>query len=390
MESVLQGIRIADFTAQAAGPYGLELLAFMGAEVIRIENRKRPDITRKSNPLRYFEINLAKKDVTIDLTKPRGVDIAKALVAKCDVVAESFTPGVMKKLGLDYASLKAFKPDIIMLSLSGFGQTGPESRYRTYAPIFGAVGGLSHITGYSEDIPSEQRAPIDLRVGQFVAFAIMWGLLYRQRTGKGQHIDLAARDSITCLLGDVMAGYSMNQKLQIPRGNQDEKMAPHGVYRCQGEDRWVSIAAKTEDEWQALCSAMGHPEWRQDERFKDAYTRWQNQEELDRLINEWTSRHTREQVVDILQSAGVASMLVSDNKDLFESPHLRERGFIVELEGPGIGKVLSFSPPWKFDKTSTRLTRAPDLGEHNHYVLGEIVGLSPEEISRLEEEGVLY
>ena len=398
----LEGVRIADFTWAWAGPYATMLLALLGAEVIKIETRKRLDHSRlrsvvtgpagwnpDESPI-FNDLNLNKMGITLDLARPEAVEIAKRLVGISDVVAENFRPGVMNRLGLGYKALKKVKPDIIMLSSSSLGAKGPESKYAGYAPIFAAHGGLAHLTGYPDRKPVPLMGSSDLRSAATSAFAILIALYHRACTGEGQHIDLSSTETIAVLIGDSLMDYIMNQRVAIRKGNRDEIMAPHNCYPCKGEDKWVSIAVATEGEWRALCGAMGNPAWTEDDKFSDAYRRWHNQDELDSLIGEWTVRFTPEEVTAKLQSSGVAAIPSFEGTELFSDPHLKSRAITAEMMLPALGKRKVLAPPWRFSKTPAMVSHGgPRLGEHNAYVLSELLGLSEREIARLEAEGVL-
>ena len=284
----LEGIRIADFTWVWAGPYAVMLLAYMGAEVIKLESAKRIDSARMGSMTTgqsftgfdsssvFNNLNLNKLSVTLDLSNPRGVELAKQIVSVCDVVVQNMRPGAMDRLGMGYEDLVQIKPDIIMLSSSAYGATGPYREYTGYAPHFSAFSGLSYMVGYPDGEPGSLTASTDIRSATTSAFAILAALNYRQRTGQGQHIDLS----------------TMNQRLPSRAGNRDAFMAPHNCYRCKGEDKWVSIAVGTDEEWEALCRVMGDPAWTRDELFSDAHSRWRNQEHLDKLIEEWTVNYS--------------------------------------------------------------------------------------------------
>jgi len=398
----LTGVRIIDFSWAYAGPYGTELLALMGAEVIKVESRKRPCITRRQpNPVTgqpydiddcpYFkDLNMNKLGVALDLSQPKATELAKRLVGMSDVVVESFTPGVMSRLGLSYEILRSVNPSIIMLSTSSNGSTGPEASYAGYAPMFNATSGLGEMTGYPDGPPTVMRITIDNLVAHLNAFAILAALIYRQETGEGQYIDVSAQEAIACLIGDSIMDYTMNGRVQSRDGNRDEIMAPHSCYRCLGEDRWISIAIATEKEWRSLCQVMGNSAWSRETRFSDAYNRWQNQEELDKLLESWTISYSNYDLMHMLQKAGVAAVPSFTSEDLFTDPHLAEREF-SQLVDRRSGKYMMVAPPWKLSATPARIVRdAPSLGEHNEYVFGKLLGMPREEINRLQEEGVLH
>jgi len=402
-EYPLDGIRIVDFTWAWAGPYATLLMAFMGAEVIKVESLSRLDHTRLRSLMTgptmggpdhstvFNEMNLNKLSLTLDLKQPRSIEIVKKLIKTADVVTQNMRPGAMDRLGFSYEVLRKIKPDIIMLSSSAVGGTGPERTYVGYAPNFAAMSGLAYVSGYPEGQPSTLSGAIDTRVATTSAFAVLAALNFRQRTGRGQHIDLASSEAISCLAGNVFMDYTMNQRVRERNGNRDELMAPHGCYPCRGEDRWATIAVSTEEEWRAFCNTLGNPHWTEDGRFIDASSRRQNQEELDRLVSEWTRRHTDYEVTDILQRAGVAAAPTLTGDMVAKDPHVRERNILVEVEHPELGERLVVGPPWKLSSTSARVRRpAPLLGEHNQYVLGELLGMSQDEIEQLVEERVVY
>lgn len=400
---VLAGIRIADFTWAWAGAYATELLAFMGAEVIKVESRTRPEHSRlrslttaqqfsgvDQSPV-FNDLNLNKLGISLDLKHPKGVELAKRVVKVSDVVAQNMRPGAMEKLGLGYKDLREVKPDIIYLSSSARGATGPEREYKGYAPVFAALGGASYLTGYPDDPPAYIPGEIDLLSAATAALAILAALHHRAKTGEGQHIDLSSSESISALIGDVILDYTMNGRVQSRKGNRDDTMGPHNCYRCKGEDKWVSIAVSTEQEWRAFCETVGEPDWAREERFSDPSKRWENQDELDRLIEEWTINYTDYEVMNRLQKVGVAAVASLNAEELFHDPHLNQRGLWTKVNHPIIGEKAVVLPPWKMSVTPVRITRpAPLLGEHNQYVFGQILGMSKQELALLEKEEVVY
>ena len=399
----LDGVRIADFCWLWAGAYATGLLALLGAEVIKIESMARPDPSRKMtltigqafegvehSPV-FNSINLNKLSVRLNLKQPAAVVLAKKIVQISDVASENMRPGAMDSIGLGYDVLKEVKPDIIMLSSSAFGAEGPLRRYGGYAPSFACYSGLAHLTGYSDGPPNPMTGSTDLMSATTSAFAIMAALNHRQHTGQGQHIDMASVESLAVFTGDALMEYIMNGRVQSRNGNHDRIMAPHNCYRCRGDDKWVSIAVATDEEWQAFCNAAGHPEWASDERFSDTYSRWKNERELNDLIGEWTVNYTHYEVTEILQKAGVAAIPSFSNEEIFSDPHFKARELAVEVEHPSMGKQVVLGPPWRLSETPARVTKsAPTIGENNEYVFGEILGMSGKEIARLIEEEIIY
>jgi crotonobetainyl-CoA:carnitine CoA-transferase CaiB-like acyl-CoA transferase len=394
----LAGVRVADFTLHAAGPFCAHMLSILGAECIKIETAGRPDIFRKPHPVygrmgaaTFDQVASNKLSVQLNLKHPRGVELAKRLVAVSDIVAESFRPGVMERLGLGYADLKAVKPNIVMVSVSASGQTGPERGYAGYAPLFGAAGGLGTLTGYEDGPPTEIRHVMDHSTGLTAAMATVAAYLRKKRTGRGQHVDVAAREVACGFIGDALLQFAATGTAPRRMGNDAPGIAPHNVYPCEGEDHWVSIVAGSEDEWRALACALSHPEWLDDARFSCGEARWRNRRELDREIGGWTRSRTREEVTRVLQAAGVAAFPSYTALDLAEDPHVAARGSIQTMLGPTGESRKVVGPPWRFSRTPARLERwTPKLGEHNQYVFGELLGLTQPEIAALVEDKVIY
>lgn len=399
----LKGIRLTEFTTAWAGPYATCLLGFLGAEVIKVESRAKPDHSRirSFSTAKDFQgidqsgvfnnLNLNKLSVSLNLKKPKAVEIAKGLARLSDVVVENMRPGVMQRLGLGYEALSQLKPDLIYLSSSSCGQVGPEREYVGYAPTFAAMGGLSFITGYADSPPSDFMGAIDLRSATTSAVAILAALCQHQRTGKGQYIDMASQESIAVLMADVLLDYVMNKNIQTRRGNKVQGMTPHNCYPCLGEDRWISIAVATDEEWRDLCQVMGCPHLAQDERFSNMEKRQNNVEALDRIIGDWTRKMDCYDLMEKLQQAGVAAAPSLSSKGLFEDPHLKEREVFRQVDHPVIGKDWIIAPPWRLSATPAQVHRhAPLFGEHNEYVFGQLLGMPQEEIRVLEEEQVIY
>lgn len=398
----LKGIRVADFGHVLAGPYCSMLLGTLGAEVIKIESRARPDEQRaqhgagdvhdlESNS-NFFEVNLNKLSASLNLSTDAGKDLARRIVALSDVVVENMRPGVMDKLGLGYKDLVKIRPDLIMISLSGFGQTGPIRTYSAYNPCFTSVGGLANLCGYAEKKPNTMNnSGGDARAGNAGVFSILMALNIRRRTGRGQYIDQSSCEVINSMIGDQMMDYAMNRRSPTRDGNRDAVMAPHNCYRCKGADAWISIAVGSETEWQALCTVMGHPAWSQDERFATALNRWHNQSALDEHIQAWTLDADPYDLMHRLQAAGVPATPSFTAEQLFNDPHILSTGAVTDVEHPVLGRRKSIAPPWRLSRTPAGFNRsAPLLGEHNEHVFKTLLGLSESEIGRLQNERVIY
>jgi benzylsuccinate CoA-transferase BbsF subunit len=399
----LEGIRVIEISVGQVGPMACELLAFFGAEVIRIESLRKVDVTRtQRDPItqapkgldqvpQFNNINLNKLGIRLNMGMPEGVGLAKRLIETSDVLVENFSAGAIDRLGLGYGVVREIKPDIIMASASGSGSSGPEAGMMGFAPIFVYLSGLAEMGGYPDGPPFEGRTSADAINSYTLFFAIMAALWHRQRTGQGQYIDYSSREGLACIIGDSIMDYTMNGRAQSRNGNLDDIMAPHNCYRCRGDDRWVSIAVSSQEEWLALCRAVGHPEWAEEGKFSDAPSRWQNQEELDRLLEAWTLGHTSYEVMDILQKVGVAAVPSFTAEDLYTDPHLAERGLFEVVEHPALGATPVLGCPWSLSASPARIRRpAPLFGEHNDYVFGELLGLSRGEISRLEEARAIW
>ncbi|MCC7461539.1 MAG: CoA transferase [Gammaproteobacteria bacterium] len=402
MHSPLNGIRVIDFGHVLAGPWCAMQLASLGAEVIKVETRTRPDEQRAQHGRgtvdnlegnsNFFEVNLGKKSVTLNLATAEGRALARKLVATADVVIENMRPGVMKKLTLDYPDLVKVKPDIIMLSLSGFGATGPLRRYAAYNPCFTSVSGVSHLTGYAEKKPNTMtNSGGDARAGTAGVFATLIALKFRQQTGKGQYIDSSSCEVINSMIGDQMMDYAMNRRSPIRCGNRDAAMAPHGVYRCAGPDEWISIAVGSDAEWRALVGALGNPSWADDAAFATAEGRWREQGRLDGLLTQWTAGKSYREAMQLLQAAGVAAMPSFKAEDLFHDPHVRARGAVQVVDHPVLGHRATITPPYRLSQTPAVIRgTAPFIGADNDYVLRELLGLAPAEVQRLIDAQVVY
>jgi benzylsuccinate CoA-transferase BbsF subunit len=379
------------------------LLADMGAEVIKVESSRRIDPCRMVPPFpdgvqqgvnsggQFNTYNRGKLSTTLDLTRPEAVEIARRLVSVSDVVAENFSAGVMTRLGLGYEDCRAVKPDIIYLSLSGYGATGPNKDYVSYGMQLQAFTGIASLTGYVNGPPRNLGTPIADTVGGLVgAFGILAALHHRKLTGEGQFIDVSQCEALAALCPEAILDYIMNGRVQGPAGNRDDAMAPHGVYRCRGDNNWVSIAVSTEEEWQALCAVIVKPHLAQEPRFADTLSRWHNQDELDRIVSAWTIGHGDYEAMHILQDAGVPASAVLSNSQMVKDPHLTARGLCVEDAHPMTGRRTMAGCPWHLSRTpGGARSHAPLLGQHNEQVFCGLLGMSREEFDSLVEGKVI-
>ena len=399
----LAGYRVLDFGWVLAGAIPGMVLADMGAEVIKVETRQRLDYMRLGRPIvgdqpdpeqnpMFHNVNRGKLSVTLNIGEPDAVALAKRLVEKCDVVIENFSPGVMDRLGLGYETLRSIKPDIIMASISSTGQEGPLRDLRAYAPSIGALSGLDSAMGYEGGGPlGLKHAFGDICGALHAVFAIVSALYRRNRTGEGQYIDVSMLRATVVTQGAGLMEHALSGRALQPRGNYDPTMVPYGNYPCAGEDKWISIAVATEDEWQGLLTAMANPAWAKDQRFSSQYRRQRHRRELDALLSQWTAGYDPDALTELLQGHGVAAAPVLSAEERLFHPHFMERGLYSDIDHPALGAEPIFNLMWNISKTPSAVRRhAPLMGEHNREVLCGTLGLSEGELAELEERQVVY
>jgi crotonobetainyl-CoA:carnitine CoA-transferase CaiB-like acyl-CoA transferase len=388
----LEGVRIADFSWQIAGPTCTRYLGAMGAEVIRIESNRRPDPYRQRS-ISHF-INQSKKSITLNLGHPQGVELARQLVSVSDVVIENFAPGVIERLGLGYDDLRKVRPEVIMLSSAGLGHSGPDYQQVAYGTLVQCFTGWSALQGYPGREPDIGGIWTDPMVGMMEVFLINAALHRRWQSGEGQYIDLSMAEATTMLLPEAILDYSMNQRVPQPLGNRHPSHAPHGNYPCRGEDQWIGIAVTSGEQWEALCTVLHSRELQEDPRFADALGRWHNQEALDVLIAAATREWDGLELTERLQKAGVPAGPALSVDQLWENPHLRDRGFFQTYpeEEPDGGTQRELpAVPWRFNgAVEARITGQPRRGQHNSYVFDELLGLPQPEVAELLEQGIIY
>jgi crotonobetainyl-CoA:carnitine CoA-transferase CaiB-like acyl-CoA transferase len=412
-DAPLAGIRIADFTWVWAGPYCTLQLAHMGADVIRIETATRPCVTRMLPPWPggknagldssgyYNQYNQGKRSLALNFSKPGALEVAKRLVAKSDIVTNNFAHGVMDRLGLGYDELRKIKPDIIMISLSGYGDTGPYSDYVAYGPAQVPLCGLSALTGYIGGPPMHAGySYADPNAGVHGAFAILAALYHRELTGEGQYMDMSQWECAMAVLPEGIMEYTMNGREPQRIGNRDPWMAPHGIFRCKDRaekvmgvtvDQFVAIAVSDDDSWRRMAAAIGRPELGNDPRFAAFAARKAHEDELESIIEAWSVNQNAAQAAQMLQEAGVAAFVVADNKYLSEEDeHLKVRDYFVNLPHPVVGVKQHCGIPWKMSGTPVAVrAAAPTLGQHTDQVLTEVLGLSAAEVASLRASGAL-
>ncbi|MDD4859655.1 MAG: CoA transferase [Dehalococcoidales bacterium] len=387
---LLEGIKVADFTAVIVGPLTTKVLADYGAQVIRIGSSKRPEPT-PPGPGGHIDYNTGKKSITLNLATPQGIALAKKLVAWADIVTENFAGGVMKKMGLGYDDLKMVKPDIIMMSSCLQGQSGPHANQPGFGAQLTALSGINYITGWSDrQKPVWLHSYTDFVAPHFNVFALLAALDYRRRTGKGQYIDMSQYENSLHFMAPLVLDYSANKRIAAPMGNRIPHAAPHGAYLCKGDDRWCAIAVMNDAEWRSFCGVIGNPAWTTNPKFATLKDRKANEDELDRLVETWTIQHTPAEVMANMQAAGVAAGVLQTEEEMIEQdPQFKHRSFYHELDLPDRGRYMAFRPGFVLSKVPCEVTRPPLLGENSDYVLREILKLSDEEITQLVVEGAL-
>ena len=400
----LHNVRVVDLTRAWAGPYATSLLADMGAEVIKIENNLYPDVFRAQsseldssspNPEEtspwFHTINRNKLSLSLDLTKPEGKQTFKGLAAISDIVVENFSTRVMPNLGLSYEELRRVSPDLIMVSMPAFGNSGPYKDFVGYGEPMELMGGLAMLTGYeSQSTPIRMGvAYSDCLASYHAVIAVLWGLLQRNLTGRGQYFDISHFEAVARTIGEAVLAYSMNGEQPRFRGNKSRTMAPHGCYPAAGEDKWVTIAVQSDAEWQALCWSMGQAGLAEDPRFATLSARKDHEEELDGLISGWTRTMGHIEAMHKLQQAGVTAGAVLSADELVRDPHLTDRGFFEEEDHPVTGKHLIPGASFKFSRVQGRMKRpTPLFAEHSGHVLHNLLGKSGAETVRLKTEKI--
>ena len=403
-EKPLRGIKVLDFCWVAVGPMTTKYLAEFGATVVRVESSKRPETLRRAAPFKggqpginlsgYFaSYNANKYGITIDMRHARARDLVLRIATWADLVTENFTPGTMESWGLGYPELKEVNPRIVLFSTSMLGRGGPLASTPGFGPILTSLSGLTHITGWPDRDPVNPHGPYTDFIGpRFGVAAILAALDHSKRTGKGLHLDMSQLEAALPFSAPFLLDYAVNGREQARHGNRDAGAAPHGVYPCKGEDRWIAIACVSDEQWQALRRVVDPAGlgWPHQERFSSLSGRKSSEEELERLLGEWTAGWDARELMDTLQRAGVPAGAVNDCRDLFEDPQFHHRQHYQYLEHPEMGVYATERSELNLSRTPGSLDRpAPLMGQHTEQVLTEIFGLSAEEYNSLKDDGVL-
>ncbi len=398
----LADVKILDLMWAIAGPASTRMLADYGATVVRVESSRRFDATRTVGPFYqgkpggensglFFNMNAGKTMLTLDLAKAEGRAVLLDLVRWADVVTEAFSPKAMRGWGLDYESLRAVKPDIIMLSTCLMGQTGPMAQFAGFGNLAAAIVGFTNLAGWPDRPPAGPfGAYTDYIAPWFNASAILAALEYKRRTGQGQHIDLSQAEASLHFLSTGLLDNEINERPQLRTGNRDLNYAPHGVYPAAGADRWLAIAVTTDEQWQALCSVMDRADAARDQRFATRADRLAYQDELDDLVASWTKEQDLFQAESALQARGVPASAVRNLLELGDDPQLRARGHFVELTHPKYGTVAVEGSRFRLSRTPAQVGGSvATMGRDNQHVLETLLGYSEERITELTAAGVL-
>ncbi|MBI2850289.1 MAG: CoA transferase [Chloroflexi bacterium] len=388
MKKLLEGIRSVEVTVYVTGPVTTQLLADCGAEAIQIETGSRRMGAAGFRRTEERKNATGKLSVSLNFTTPKGLELARRLISKADIFVENLAGGTLGRRGLGYEDIRKIKPDIIYLATCMQGQTGPHSKHAASGHKLSALTGYNHITGWPDREPGWVGTYTDFVAPRYNIIAILAALEYRRQTGKGMFLDMSQYESGIQFMAPAILDYTVNKRVAGRMGNQCSYAAPHNAYRCQGEDRWCTISVFTDEEWHNFCKVIGNPALAGDSRFATLLTRKENEEELDKLVNEWTGSRTAEDVMSKMQAGGVAAGVVENVRDQVENdPQLKARQFFWEIESPEAKKYINSPPPYY--RLALRTRQGPLLGENNDYVFKDILGMSDEEIAELVKEGAI-
>jgi formyl-CoA transferase len=399
MTKALEGIRVIDMTHNQAGPACAQILAFLGADVIKLEEPQKGDVARVNmrdkpdlDSLFFLLFNANKRSLTLNLKSEEGKHLFRKVVGKSDVLLENFGPGALDRLGLGWEALHQLNPRLIYATIKGFGTYGPYRDYKSYEPIAQAMGGAMSITGFPENPPTYVVPAIgDSGTGMHMAIGILAALQQRHATGKGQHVEVSMQDAVVNLIRVSLRDHQRFGHAMPRRGNQASQTVPSTIYPCApgGPNDYVFINAWERPMWLATLKVIGRPELADDPRFADPKARWENRDALNAIIEAWTGERTKHEVMRLLGEAGVPCGAVQDTGEVLADPHLREREMIVDIDYPTRGAYKTVGCPIKLSDSPAEVTRPPLLGEHTAQVLRELCGLDPDEIARLRDAGAV-
>ena len=402
LSSPFEGVKIVSFAWAVVGSVTMRYFADYGATVIRIETRRRPDLARSLLPIKdgkpglnrsgyfnHFNANIL--SMSLNMENPRAIELAKRLIAQADIVLENFTPGVMEKWGLGYEQLKQLKSDIIMVRQSGFGTYGPYVHQSAFGMVLAAIAGLPNFIGWPDGLPLPVgiSAYTDSIGPRFASAALIAALDHRNKTGKGMFLDISHFETTIYFLLPSVLDYVSNGRKPKRIGNASHSDAPHGVYGCQGDDRWCAIAVLNDEEWRAFCKVIGKPELVEDPRFQTSLDRIKNREELDRIVSEWTVHFSAEEVMIKLQSVGVPAGVVKNGADIYNDPQLRHRKYFWQLKHPEMGLFTHLGQSFELSRTPAKARMpSPCLGQHTESICKDFLKISDDEFADLLQKGV--
>lgn len=400
-DAPLSGITVVDLTQFEAGPSCTEALAWHGARVVKVEEPRRGDPGRFAiserpdmDSLYFILLNANKRSVTCNLKSEAGKDLLCRLIERADVLVENFAPGTVERLGFGWDRVHALNPRCIFAQIKGFADDGPHAGFLSFDMIAQATGGVMSITGEPDGLPIRPGATIgDTGTGLHLAVSVLAAVVQRGRTGKGQHLRVAMQDA---MLNYCRVNFSRQLRLEraVPRlGNGAATGAPGGIFPCKGGGSndycYIFVQRDQESHWRRLCAVIGREDLLEDPRFADGHARIANREALEAEVAAWTRTRTKHEVMEAVGGAGVPAGAVNDIKELLESEDMRRRGIIATVRHRDRGEVAVPAWPVRMSQNAVATEVAPLLGEHNEEVYGELLGLGPEEVGRLREEGAI-
>src|SRR6476660_3035553 len=397
MDQALSGVRIIDMTHNQAGPACTQILGFLGADVIKLEEPKGGDIARvnlrdqkNSDSLFFLILNANKRSLTLNLKTDAGKDLFRKVIAQSDVLVENFGPGALDRLGFGYEALAKINPRLIYATIKGFGTYGPYSGFKSFEPVAQAMGGAMAVTGFPENPPTYVYPAIgDSGTGMHMAIGILAALQQRHATGKGQHVEVSMQDSVVNLIRVSLRDHQRFGAPMQRQGNQLGRTVPGTTYPCApgGPNDYVYIFAQPQM-WQAFIAAIGQPELADDPRFASSESRWENRPALDAIVEAWTRRHSKHEVMKVLGDAGVPCGATLDTGEVLADPHLRERDMIVDIDYATRGTYQTVGCPGKLSDSLAEVTRPPLLGEHTAELLEALCGVDADGVAKLRAQGV--
>jgi formyl-CoA transferase len=398
MSAALSGIRVIDMTHNQAGPACAQIMAFLGADVIKLEEPKGGDVARTvhadvkgSDSLFFLLFNANKRSLTLNLKTEEGKRLFKEVAKQADVVLENFGPGAMDRLGLGWDVLRDLNPRLIYATIKGFGSYGPYSGFKSYEPVAQAMGGAMSVTGFPENPPTLTLPAIgDSGTGMHMAIGILAAIQQRHQTGRGQHVEVSMQDSVVNIIRVSLRDHQRQGRPMERHGNQLGHTVPGTTYACAGggPNDYVLVFVQPQM-WKATCGAMEAPELADDPRFAAADARWDNRDELNAIVEGWTRRYPKHEVMRRLGDAGVPCGACQDTGEVLADPHLKAREMIVDVDYPTRGTYQTVGCPIKLSDSPAVITRPPLLGEHTAALLGELCGVDPDEVARMKRDGVV-